>query len=156
MLFHPNKQAFIYLLLVFNSSYYITHMNSRHLKYFNLLQKIAEANEPVARARTAACLVYQNRIISVGWNKAKTHPLAKRYSKHPEALFSHAEIDCIANATRARIDENIISKASMYVLRIKADGTWANAKPCKGCQMMIKFRKFNHVRFTTDTGMGSL
>lgn len=133
----------------------------KHEKHFKLLEKIAMANEPVGRARLAAMLVYRNEILSVGYNKYKTHPFQKRFAKHEMALSLHAETDCLVSARKNYSDE-IISKSTMYVLRLKRphentdEFVRGMAMPCKGCQRALTVFNIKKVYFTTDEGFDYL
>lgn len=130
-------------------------------KFWNILEKVAIAVDPVSRQRLAACLVYKNELISIGTNKFKTHPIAKQFSKHEEAIYLHAEIDCIKNALRV-VDVDFLSKCTMYVLRVKHPDhdhkqfVRGMAKPCPGCEMGINTFGIKKVYFTTDDGYGEL
>lgn len=130
-------------------------------KFWNILEKVAIALDPVSRQRMAACLVYKNEIISIGTNKFKTHPIAKQFSKHEEAIYLHAEIDCIKNALRV-VDVDFLSKCTMYVLRVKRPDNdlkkfiHGMAKPCSGCEMGIETFGIKRVYFTTDNGYSEL
>lgn len=128
---------------------------------WNILERVAIANEPVSRSRIAALLVHRNEIISVGYNKMKSHPMAKRFQKHEEALYLHAEIDCIKNALRI-VDVDYLSKCTMYVLRVKHPENdnkkfiRGMAKPCCGCVMAIETFGIKKVYFTTNEGVDTL
>jgi len=126
----------------------------RHLKHFNLLEKVVEAVQPVANHRLAAALVHKNSIISIGINKKKTHPFMRDYGKNDEAIYLHAEIDCIVNALR-HVSADDISKYSLYVLRAKKNGN-GMAKPCEGCQRAIAQFGIKDVYYTTDEGFNYL
>lgn len=133
----------------------------KHNKIWNVLEKVAIATEPVSRQRLAACLVYKNEIIAIGFNKRKSHPIAKRFQKHEEAIYLHAEVDCIKNALRT-YSEEIISKSTMYVLRVKRPDDNHNAfirglaKPCPGCQHAIDQFNVKRVFYTCDEGFDEL
>ena len=132
-----------------------------HQKYFNILEKIAEAVEPVAKQRLASLLVYKGEVIAVGYNKMKTHPFAKQFSKNASTEYLHAEVDCIKNALR-HINVDMLSKCTMYVLRVKRPfGLPHNfmrglSKPCCGCQRAIDQFGIKKVYFTTDIGYDEL
>lgn len=119
------------------------------------------ANEPVSRARLAACLVYRNEVLAVGYNKQKTHPFQKRFAKHELAISIHAETDCIMNARKLYSDD-VISKATMYVLRIKRPDEGSDqfvramAMPCKGCQRALVAFNISKVYYTTEEGFDYL
>lgn len=128
-----------------------------HDKYFNILEKVAIASEPVFGQRIAALLVYKKDIISIGMNKSKTHPIAKKFQKHEAAIYIHAEVDCIKNALR-QYDERTIAKSTMYILRMKRPENNHRifmrglVKPCIGCQQAIAAFDINTVYYTTDEG----
>jgi deoxycytidylate deaminase len=130
----------------------------RPKKYFDILQKVAEALEPVSRQRIAAMLVYKNDVIAVGYNKMKTHPFQRQFAKHEDAIYLHAEVDCIKNALR-NVDLNIIKKSTMYVLRVKRPDDNPKkfvrglAKPCCGCQRALAQFGIKDVHYTTDAGI---
>jgi len=129
----------------------------KHKKYFNILEKVAIASEPVFRQRIAALLVYKGEILSIGVNKKKTHPFQKKFAKNKEAIYLHAETDCIVNALKS-YDTDIISKSTMYVLRLKRPTTdskhfvYGLSKPCEGCMRAIAQFDIKHVYYTIDEG----
>lgn len=126
-------------------------------KFWNLAEKVAIAAEPVSRQRLAAILVYKNEVLAIGYNKRKSHPFQRQFAKHEEAIYLHAEIDCIKNALRL-YDEEMISKATMYVLRVKRPDddhkafVRGLAKPCCGCERAIAAFDIKKVYYTTDEG----
>jgi tRNA(Arg) A34 adenosine deaminase TadA len=128
---------------------------SKHKKYFDILHRVAETVEPVARQRLAACLVYKNQIVSMGINKRKTHPFQQQFAKHEEAIFLHAETDCIVNALR-QIDADDLKRCSMYITRIKKSDENAKnfisglAKPCDGCQRALAQFDIGNVYYSLD------
>jgi len=122
----------------------------RPRKIIEQLYVMAQDVAPVSRARIVACLVYKNKIISYGTNELKSHPMAARFSKHPEAI--HAEVAAIRNAL-SRYDSKIISKSTLYIARAKqtTDGDFVHgmAKPCSGCDGAILFFGIKKVFYTT-------
>jgi len=128
-----------------------------HEKYFEVLERVAIDVLPAGKQKLAALLVYRNDVIAIGTNKNKTHPLQKKYSKHDDAIFLHAEIDCIKNAIR-NVGEDIVAKSTMYVLRVKKPAPRVPimirgmAKPCCGCFEAIKDYGIQSVYYTTDDG----
>jgi len=130
-------------------------------KYFKILQKVAEAVEPVSRQRLSACLVYKNEIIGMGFNKRKTHPFQRKFSKHEEAIYLHAEIDAIKNALK-NVDAETISKSTLYIMRVKYEDMSAKrfvrglSKPCEGCSRAIAQFGINKVYYTTEEGFDYL
>ena len=103
-----------------------------NLRLLRLAIDTAKATEPVGRAKVGAVLAHRSHLISVGWNKAKTHPLAKRFGRNPNATFIHAEFDALHNA-------EMTEGCELYVARTWKSGQLALAKPCPGCMKAIDF-----------------
>ena len=120
-----------------------------------MLDKVAEALEPVSNARLAAAVVYKNDIIAIGVNQNKTHPFQRRFAKHEGAIYLHAEVDAIKNAMK-HISLPDLAKSKLYISRIKYEtGSLTKlqrglAKPCSGCSRAIATFNIKHVCFTTD------
>ena len=125
----------------------------RPRKILNQLFVMAQDVPPVSKSRIMAALYLRNNIIAYGSNEAKTHPMAARYAKHPEATSLHAEISCIRNALK-RIDLNTLAKCTLYVARAKklitGDFVWGMAKPCSGCSDAIITFNIPKVIYTMD------
>jgi len=45
----------------------------------------------------------------------KSHPFQKRWAPHPEAIYTHAEIDAIRNALKR--DEDL-TRCTLYIARL--------------------------------------
>ena len=111
------------------------------------LKTIAENVDPVSRMRLAAAVLYKNRIVSIGTNQYKTHPMMKRFCKNPEAIFLHAEVDAIYKASKI-LTEKEFKKSKLVVVRVKRDGSYGLAKPCDGCQECIDYYNIKKVEYT--------
>ncbi len=100
------------------------------------------------KQRVAAVLVDRwGNPISSGTNSyVKTHPLQKHYAtkagnEHREYL--HAEIAAIIRA------QGLTGKGTtMYIARIKADGSPALAAPCPVCQLALAEAGITNVVYT--------
>lgn len=118
------------------------------------LVKIAEAN-PSENAKVAAAIVFRNKIVSIGINSRKTHPMQARFGKNADSIHLHAEISAIRNALR-ECDAEELSKMEMYVVRVKKPRPfakkfeWGLAKPCIGCQRAIEEFGLKRVIYTTN------
>lgn len=120
----------------------------------NTLAKIAETNEG-SNIKFAAALVLSNKIVSIGFNRMKSHPLQARFSKNDKAIFLHAEIHAIKNALK---DYHVkeLSKMDLYITRVKKPRShhdkfvWGLAKPCCGCERAIVEFGIRRVIYTTD------
>lgn len=114
-------------------------MNKRDIKYLDEALELARASERVGGARLGALLVINNRVVAMGQNQAKSHPLQKRFGKNDDAIYLHAEINSIVNFLRRNPMQDL-SKATLYVARAMGCGgnEIGKAKPCRGCSQAIK------------------
>ena len=120
------------------------------------LAKVAAAN-PAQREKLAAAIVCRNKIISVGMNSMKSHPMAAKYGKNEHAVYLHAEVSAIKNALR-EIDVDDFAKCDIYITRVKKEApftkkyVWGLAKPCAGCERAIAEFGLKRVIYTCDDG----
>lgn len=113
-------------------------MNSRDKKYIDETLQLARAGARVGGARLGAMLVIGNRVVSMGQNLYKSHPLQKRFGKNEEAIYQHAEINCLINFLRNNSVSDL-GKATLYVARVVGEDMdlVGEAKPCLGCMKAI-------------------
>jgi tRNA(Arg) A34 adenosine deaminase TadA len=111
------------------------------------------------QARVAASLYVKNELVAIGWNSDRSDPLQAQFSKHPESIYLHAEIDAIKAAMRRYSPEEIRDlKTTLYISRIKLgtgssdDRTpmWGMSCPCPGCQAAIHHFHIKRTVFTLD------
>ena len=118
----------------------------------NLLERVVEASDH-PKHQLAAAVVYKNRIISLGYNRMKSHPFQARFGTNSDKIYLHAETAAIKNALRhIRISE--LKKCSLYIYRRrKINGKYqrAIAKPCPGCMRAIIEFEIKKVTYTTNT-----
>ena len=123
------------------------------IKHLELLKVIAEDVEPCGNARLAAMVVYKNKVMSIGANRSKTHPFAAKYSKHPEAIYLHAEAAAILAAKRKLTDQQL-AKSTLIVCRVKTGHrnkqVYGLAKPCAGCRQCIEDHGIMKTIYTLD------
>lgn len=124
--------------------------------YLNLARNACYYSD-FMKARLGAVLVYKGKVMSVGWNSTKTSPLQKSLNKFRHYDLDcgvahhtlHAEVSCLTKARDLDIDWG---RASIFVYRIKKDGSSGLARPCKGCQALIKSMGIKNIYYSTDTG----
>jgi tRNA(Arg) A34 adenosine deaminase TadA len=105
------------------------------------------------RQKTGCVIVEKDRIIARGVNSEKTHPLAATFSKHPLAVYLHAEIDAIIKAARKGSN---FSSARIYIARRTYNNNRVPvghglAKPCSGCAAAIAHFNFGFVGYSLDS-----
>lgn len=129
-------------------------------RIIEILGAVASAQPPVGnkRARLCAAVVYRGRIVAIGVNQDKTHPLARQYAKNEHADTLHAEVDAINRAAK-KLNERQRRKSTVFVVRIKCIGNtqdgnspegYGLAKPCSGCMGMIEDYGFGRIVYTND------
>lgn len=124
------------------------------MKLKEVLSSVA-LNSDHHRSKHSALILYKNEIISVGFNRIKSHPFQKKYAKANEAIFLHAEISAIKQSLR-RITLKELSKSTMYVARIRLNTEnkphFMYSKPCDGCMRAIAEFDIQKVFYTEDGG----
>lgn len=112
------------------------------------------------RARVGCVLIYHGKVLSVGWNlEDKEHPMQKQMNAlrgfDPNASGQrstlHAEMSACLKVRHYDIDWN---KVSMFVYRIKKDGTRALSRPCQACAGYAKELGIRNIYYSTDDGYG--
>jgi tRNA(Arg) A34 adenosine deaminase TadA len=116
------------------------------------LLKEAILNEGTAgRFKLAAGLVFKKRLLVVGVNSYKSHPIMLNGSYRADQIYLHAEADCLRKARRI-YSQDIISNSSLYVVRVKKTpkGKYVLgcAKPCDGCMGLIESHNIQELYFT--------
>lgn len=96
--------------------------------------------------KLGAAIFAKKRLISVGTNNAKTHPLSKFYGR---PVTVHAEMQAII---RAKNFVESLDGMILVVARIKRNGEFGMARPCSGCQSIIKRNNIKEVWYTTENG----
>lgn len=129
-------------------------ITKRDRHFINLCFTAARDNNRVSGARIVALLVYKGTY-AWGRNQEKTHPLQDQYKKNKDAIYLHAEIDCIRNMLR-QMDPDDLGRCTMYIARAKYENgeknemVFGEAKPCEGCQSAITAFRIKKVIYTTD------
>lgn len=139
-----------------------SHPRKRDRKILEFLSKTAEAvDHEGIRAKLAAAVVIRNEIVSVGFNRKKTHPFQVQFQTNDQQIYLHAETDAINRALRY-VSKEDLKRARLYVARVKFENNrskkaiWAESKPCVGCQRAIKSYGLLSVIHTCNEGEYSI
>ena len=109
------------------------------MKFLKLLQKLRRnSTHPVHKV--SAVIAKKNHIISIGFNKYKTHTK----SLHPWH-YIHAELDAILDNKFADLKGSTI-----YIYRETRDGIPALSKPCESCMEAIRLAGIKKVVYTNE------
>jgi hypothetical protein len=106
------------------------------------------------RCRHFSFILNRNRIISIGLNSPKTHPLNLKYNyinKNKEKISSivgtHSELNAVI-----RLGEEDCSGLTLINTRINRNDDLDYSAPCHGCSDMIKQLNFENVFYSTSDG----
>jgi hypothetical protein len=104
----------------------------------------------IPRQKKHCSLVFhKNRLISVGCNRFKTHPQAKKIGYQYEEM--HSEFDAYR-----KVPKNLCGKKLHLVnIRFNKEGELRMAKPCELCLPWC-MTVFQSIKYTTDEGILSL
>jgi deoxycytidylate deaminase len=100
------------------------------------------ASKSLSRQKHGAVVVKSGRVIGIGYNKNKNHPMAVSPEHIKTHCSRHAEIEAIRDARFA------VDGAILYVARINRQGKDRYSKPCKYCQAVIESSKIKKVIYT--------
>lgn len=124
-------------------------------RFFTCAKHMAEMSD-FDRQKMGCVAVYKKKIVSVGFNTTKTHPLQKEYNKlRFEGDFSphcmHAEIHTLNAIKDSNIDW---SRVKVFIYRIckKDKDKSALARPCPSCMAYMKKLGIKHIYYTTLDG----
>ena len=108
-------------------------------EYFLELAK-KEALKSQYDMRVGAVIVRKGTVVGRGFNQLRHTSKAK--TAWPSV---HAEVAAILSTSR-----RLLNKSTIYVCRVKKDGTQGLSKPCDYCTSMIKYVSLKKIVFTTE------
>jgi dCMP deaminase len=110
------------------------------IKFFQVAKAASKHSDHPAH-QLGAVIVKGNKIISVGFNKNKTHTKSNHAWKR-----LHAELCAIIKAKQD------LTGSSIYVYRETKNGNLGLSRPCASCMEAIKEAGINKIYYTTETG----
>lgn len=95
--------------------------------------------------RHGCVIAKRSKVLGVGWNKGKTHPVAA--ATHTQCI--HAEMAAIIGVNK----EDLIG-ADLFVIRVKRSSgePLGMSRPCKHCAKLIQAAQIKRVYFSTENG----
>jgi deoxycytidylate deaminase len=106
------------------------------------------------RCRHFSFILDRNRIISIGMNSTKTHPLNLKYNyvnkdnkSISDIVGTHSELNAVI-----RLGEEDCSRLTLINTRINRNNMLDYSAPCSGCSDMIKQLNFKNVYFSNVQG----
>lgn len=105
------------------------------------------------RSNHVALVTRKNRLIAVGVNTDKTHPIAKNLKRARQAETQCAELNAALKIGLSHRDGVYdFSDMVMTVVRVGKDGKLMMSKPCIGCQKMLAQCGFKRVMYSNSVG----
>lgn len=114
-----------------------THVSSKDRSFLSAAAKLAQTSDN--RFKMACIAVRGGSVLGADINVKKIS-----LSTPPNRFSTHAEI----GALKASSDP---TDATLYVARLKVDGSHAMAKPCSWCMSIMQETGIYRVVYTTDT-----
>jgi deoxycytidylate deaminase len=106
------------------------------------------------RCRHFSFILDRNRIISIGMNSTKTHPMNLKYNyvnknkeKISDIVGTHSELNAVI-----KLGEEDCSKLTLVNTRINRNNVLDHSAPCHGCSDMINQLNFKNVYFSNVKG----
>jgi len=126
----------------------------RQIDFLERAKKIARRS--TSRFRVGAVLVRGSNIIGIGHNiQRKSHPTMYLYARPELKTFigSHAEFI----ACRGLRPYDIGDKSTLYVYRVRRDGSPGCSRPCSACLSILRDKGIKKICFSLDDhGYGEL
>jgi deoxycytidylate deaminase len=108
------------------------------LKHLNKARD--QALKSLCEQRIGSVITLKDKIISMGYNKQKTHPKAPSPFHH-----IHGEVDAIFKAPK-----ELLKGSTIYVYRITPGNNKGLSRPCKYCLNFIKKCGIVKVYYSTE------
>lgn len=98
------------------------------------------ARMSVHNRRVGAALMFGPKLVAIGWNNDRTHPLQDTYNS-----MQHAELNCLIGLHKLDI-----TKGVLYIVRLLRDDSRAMSKPCESCTRFLKAVGIRKVYYSYD------
>ena len=121
--------------------------------YFKAAKAISELSD-FKQHHIGCVAVYKHKIISSGYNSNRTNPKQKKLNKYRFTSDTnhtcHAELACLLPLISRR--DICFKDVELYIYREHKNGELALARPCAGCQALIKELGIISIYYTNDGG----
>lgn len=115
-------------------------LSNKDKSYLSVARYLAKKSK--AKKKHGAIVVKANRVLGMGFNKDKNHPLSISQEHIKDHASIHAEVDAIKDAGWN------VKGATLYVARINNLGQDRNSRPCPRCTIIIEEAEIKRVIYT--------
>ena len=116
-------------------------LSKRDRSFLNLAIKIASSS--TMRHQHGCVVVRSGRVLSIGINTSRNHPVQTETHRIKIDCGLHAEVAAIKKCKNP-------SGATLYVARVNKSGEPRLSRPCQNCQEYIELSGIKHVIFTNS------
>lgn len=131
------------------------------MRFFDMARNAATFSD-FGSIKIGCVLVYQGKVLSVGYNTKKTSPIQKRYNRYrkfnkgdkPIQHSNHAELAAIKAVPYTVAQSIDWKRVKLFVFRIAPglpNGIGCS-KPCPGCMRLIKDMGIQDIYYTDVDG----
>ena len=127
-------------------------MNKKDERFISIAREVSNLSD-YKKVKIGAVIVLKREIISVGYNKHKSHPIMKVFNKKYRGFNTkesniHAEMNALMKCTAIPINGATIS-----ISRAFKDGSIGNCFPCPACQRRIITAGIKKIVYTDYDGI---
>ena len=126
-------------------------MMKRDYHYFEIAKAVSHMSD-YKRCKIGAVVVRKNKILGMGMNLEKTHPIQQRLNELTMGKKKHDFIHAEVNAIRHVPDKSDLKGSSIYIYRELKDGSLALCRPCPACLYEIRKYGIKKMFYTTYNG----
>lgn len=109
-----------------------------------------------------ARIEYKGKALFSATNTTKTHPLQFYYKSNPYSMSTHAEVAVISKYLKEQNNRThkrqrplpLLSYCELIITRRSKNGKLALAKPCRGCERLLKDYDLGIVWFSVGNNSG--
>jgi deoxycytidylate deaminase len=112
----------------------------------NLAKNLIIYDDTGIRCRHFAFILHKNRVVSIGRNSKKSHPINRKYG-YFEGSGIHAEACAVIKSGKVDHSKNIL-----VTFRIDRNEKVAMGKPCKHCQKLLGDVIFKEIYYSNEKG----
>ena len=129
---------------------------SKHRRFLNEARAVSLISD-FNRVHIGCVVVYNNRVISSGFNNTKTDPVQAHYNRYRNMQGSkvfhlcHAEVMALKKISVMGLDGK---KITVYNYRELADSSPALSRPCPACMRMIQDLGITRIVYSTNNRNG--
>ena len=130
-------------------------MNKKDERFISIAREVSNLSD-YRKVKIGAVIVLKREIISVGYNKHKSHPIMKVFNKKYRGFNTkesniHAEMNALMKCKHINI-----KGATIYIYRELKDGSLGNCFPCPACQRRIITAGIKRIVYTYYDGIYEL